>query len=212
MEYYGPRYKLEVLANNSEDHNPLEYLENIKRVVLENLRQLPHAPSAQMGHVPSRSVSKAIGLKSIGPDDPDDEIDIRVKRWHRRETGGYSSGEEERRNIRSGPSRSMMRRRDEYDDNDMESSGSTRPKRVFFHSTAKSPWAPPTAPIINGYINGTSSTETERKSVLNGKPALNGATLMNGNNSLMINGMLKRNLGDWSRGEISRAASPTSMA
>lgn len=30
MEYYGPRYKLEVLANNQDDHNPPEYLEAIK--------------------------------------------------------------------------------------------------------------------------------------------------------------------------------------
>jgi hypothetical protein len=30
MEYYGPRYKLEVLANNADDHNPPEYLEKIK--------------------------------------------------------------------------------------------------------------------------------------------------------------------------------------
>lgn len=32
MEYYGPRYKLEVLANNADDHNPPEYLEKIKSV------------------------------------------------------------------------------------------------------------------------------------------------------------------------------------
>jgi hypothetical protein len=30
MEYYGPRYKLEVLANNQDNHNPPEYLESIK--------------------------------------------------------------------------------------------------------------------------------------------------------------------------------------
>lgn len=30
MEYYGPRYKLEVLANNADNHNPPEYLEKIK--------------------------------------------------------------------------------------------------------------------------------------------------------------------------------------
>jgi len=30
MEYYGPRFKLEVLPNNTDDHNPPEYLEAIK--------------------------------------------------------------------------------------------------------------------------------------------------------------------------------------
>lgn len=30
LEYYGPRYKLEVLPTNAVDHNPPEYLERIK--------------------------------------------------------------------------------------------------------------------------------------------------------------------------------------
>jgi len=30
MEYFGPRYKLEVLQNNMEDYNSTEYLSNIK--------------------------------------------------------------------------------------------------------------------------------------------------------------------------------------
>lgn len=32
MEYYGPRYKLEVLPNNTDDHNPTAYLDAIKCV------------------------------------------------------------------------------------------------------------------------------------------------------------------------------------
>jgi len=30
MEYFGPRFKLEVLANNQDNQNSREYLENIK--------------------------------------------------------------------------------------------------------------------------------------------------------------------------------------
>jgi histone deacetylase 1/2 len=30
MEYYGPRFKLEVLPHNTDDHNPPEYLEAMK--------------------------------------------------------------------------------------------------------------------------------------------------------------------------------------
>jgi histone deacetylase 1/2 len=30
MEYYGPRYKLEVLANNMDDQNTPEYLASIR--------------------------------------------------------------------------------------------------------------------------------------------------------------------------------------
>ena len=32
MEYYGPRFKLEVLSNNTDNHNPPEYIEAIKYV------------------------------------------------------------------------------------------------------------------------------------------------------------------------------------
>jgi histone deacetylase 1/2 len=32
MEYYGPRYKLEVLANNMDDQNTPEYLASIRLV------------------------------------------------------------------------------------------------------------------------------------------------------------------------------------
>lgn len=30
LEYYGPRYKLEVLSNNMDDYNSKEYLNGIK--------------------------------------------------------------------------------------------------------------------------------------------------------------------------------------
>lgn len=30
LEYYGPRYKLEVLSNNMDDYNSKEYLNSIK--------------------------------------------------------------------------------------------------------------------------------------------------------------------------------------
>ncbi|KAK8844563.1 hypothetical protein IAR55_006410 [Kwoniella newhampshirensis] len=92
MEYYGPRYKLEVLPNNTDNHNPPEYLEKIKVQVLENLRNLPHAPSAQMREVPSKSLSQALGLTKPGDlSDPEDEVDVRVNRIlaRRRLNGGY---------------------------------------------------------------------------------------------------------------------------
>nr|XP_018266320.1 histone deacetylase 1/2 [Kwoniella dejecticola CBS 10117]OBR88478.1 histone deacetylase 1/2 [Kwoniella dejecticola CBS 10117] len=76
MEYYGPRYKLEVLANNTDDHNPTE------TQVIDNLRNLPHAPSAQMSHVPGQPISRMIGLtKESDLKDPDDELDDRVKKY-----------------------------------------------------------------------------------------------------------------------------------
>ncbi|WWD22888.1 hypothetical protein CI109_107383 [Kwoniella shandongensis] len=92
MEYYGPRYKLEVLPNNTDNHNPPEYLEKIKIQVLENLRNLPHAPSAQMRQVPSKPLSQALGLTKEGDlSDPEDEIDVRIRKIMRRRqlNGGY---------------------------------------------------------------------------------------------------------------------------
>ena len=47
MEYYGPRYKLEVLANNADDHNPPEYLEKIKYVVLASRVHLADTSGAR---------------------------------------------------------------------------------------------------------------------------------------------------------------------
>ncbi|WWC67155.1 uncharacterized protein I206_101062 [Kwoniella pini CBS 10737] len=93
MEYYGPRYKLEVLANNTDDHNPTDYLEKIRTQVIDNLRNLPHAPSAQIQHVPGQSISRLIGLtKESDLKDPDDEIDDRVKKYvmQKNLNGGYS--------------------------------------------------------------------------------------------------------------------------
>ncbi|KAI9632173.1 putative histone deacetylase 1 [Dioszegia hungarica] len=83
MEYYGPRYKLEVLANNQDNHNPFEYLDAIKRQVMENLRDLVHVPSVQMHFVPTQTVGEALGMKTamrigVGVDD-EDEVDVRVR-------------------------------------------------------------------------------------------------------------------------------------
>lgn len=80
MEYFGPRYKLEVLPTNVDDHNPPEYLEALKKKIFENLRELPHAPSVQMRQVPSKPLSKAMGiLKDDEDDDPDADLDHRIK-------------------------------------------------------------------------------------------------------------------------------------
>ncbi|WVN85452.1 uncharacterized protein L203_100598 [Cryptococcus depauperatus CBS 7841] len=80
MEYYGPRYKLEVLPSNADDCNTPDYLENLKRQIFEHLKDLPFAPSAQMRIVPSNSVSKAIGLREWDAEDPEDQIDQHLKK------------------------------------------------------------------------------------------------------------------------------------
>lgn len=47
-EYFGPDYKLDVRASNMEDLNTREYLDRVKSIVMENLRQLGGPPSVQM--------------------------------------------------------------------------------------------------------------------------------------------------------------------
>ncbi|KIR97980.1 histone deacetylase 1/2 [Cryptococcus deuterogattii 2001/935-1] len=80
MEYYGPRYKLEVLPSNVEDFNTPEYLDDLKRQISNHLKNLPFAPSAQMRQVTGRNVSQAVGLSNgWETDDPGDQIDQRLK-------------------------------------------------------------------------------------------------------------------------------------
>lgn len=98
MEYYGPRYKLEVLPSNVEDFNTPGYLDDLKyvqqacthstvsevsiyrRQISKHLKNLPFAPSAQMRQVTGRNVSQAVGLSNEWEtDDPEDQIDQRLK-------------------------------------------------------------------------------------------------------------------------------------
>lgn len=84
MEYYGPRYKLEVLENNMDNYNTDEYLSSIKRRIIENLRSMPFAPSAQMREVPAQSVGKHLGIRSRDTVDARDEdidfqLDVKIR-------------------------------------------------------------------------------------------------------------------------------------
>lgn len=47
-EYFGPDYELDVKSSNTDDLNTPAYLDRVKRIVLENLRQTGGAPSVQM--------------------------------------------------------------------------------------------------------------------------------------------------------------------
>lgn len=47
-EYFGPDYQLDVKSSNMEDMNTRGYLERVKGIVLEHLRQTGGPPSVQM--------------------------------------------------------------------------------------------------------------------------------------------------------------------
>jgi histone deacetylase 1/2 len=52
-EYFGPDYQLDVRASNMEDLNSREYLERVKGIVLQSLRDIGGPPSVQMTGTPS---------------------------------------------------------------------------------------------------------------------------------------------------------------
>ncbi|KAL1408926.1 hypothetical protein Q8F55_005740 [Vanrija albida] len=88
MEYFGPRYKLEVLPTNVDDHNPPEYVEALRKAIFENLKQIPHAPGVQMREVPGKPLSRALGISKDDDDDPDNELDNRIKKLFRARQNG----------------------------------------------------------------------------------------------------------------------------
>ena len=47
-EYFGPDYELDVKSSNMDDMNSPEYLERVKGIVLDHLRQVGGPPSVQM--------------------------------------------------------------------------------------------------------------------------------------------------------------------
>jgi len=47
-DYFGPDFKLDVRSSNMEDRNSVEYLERIKNVVMEHLREIGGPPGIQM--------------------------------------------------------------------------------------------------------------------------------------------------------------------
>ncbi|KAG7562858.1 hypothetical protein FFLO_01687 [Filobasidium floriforme] len=98
MEYFGPRYKLEVLQNNMDDYNSTEYLSNIKQRIIENLRSMPFAPSSQIRAVPGASVGQAIGSSTKGfvpDDDVDFELDSKIRDIVRARTAGDALSDDE---------------------------------------------------------------------------------------------------------------------
>ncbi|KIJ57265.1 hypothetical protein M422DRAFT_150076 [Sphaerobolus stellatus SS14] len=69
FDWFGPRYRLEVVANNMEDCNEQDgYLDGVRYEILEQLRRLPFAPSVALQQVPRQSIVDLLAGKS--PDAP----------------------------------------------------------------------------------------------------------------------------------------------
>jgi len=59
-EYFGPDYQLDVKSSNMEDMNTSAYLNRIKSIVLDHLRQVGGPPSVQMQDVPRLPIDAAM--------------------------------------------------------------------------------------------------------------------------------------------------------
>ncbi|KAF8078336.1 histone deacetylase complex, catalytic component RPD3 [Lyophyllum atratum] len=68
-EYFGPDYELDVKSSNTDDLNTPAYLDRVKRIVMENLRQVGGPPSVQMSDIPSLPIDDML-------DDPNRNEDM----------------------------------------------------------------------------------------------------------------------------------------
>lgn len=101
LEYYGPRYRLEVEPSNMTDDNA-PYIEatkyaglivrrtvidrNLARMqILEQLRDLPFAPSMGLHQVPGTDLAEETGIRVRDEDEESElsDLDVRIAReWH----------------------------------------------------------------------------------------------------------------------------------
>jgi len=71
LEYFGPDYRLHIVPSNMENQNTREYLERYKQKVVENLRNLPSAPSIPMREAPPSTTFES-------EDEEDEDPDVRL--------------------------------------------------------------------------------------------------------------------------------------
>ncbi|TFK85461.1 histone deacetylase [Polyporus arcularius HHB13444] len=79
FEWFGPRYRLEVLQSNVEDYNLRNHsLDEVREKTLRYLSDLRPAPSVQLQDVPRESLGEQLGLGGVQVHEPFDELDKRL--------------------------------------------------------------------------------------------------------------------------------------
>ncbi|OJT10301.1 Histone deacetylase clr6 [Trametes pubescens] len=79
FEWFGPRYRLEVLESNLEDLNSRNNgLDDIRESVLRDLSQLQPAPSVGMQDVPREGLGQHLRLPGVRAQGPIDDMDERL--------------------------------------------------------------------------------------------------------------------------------------
>ncbi|KAG6879027.1 hypothetical protein C0992_005777, partial [Termitomyces sp. T32_za158] len=78
FEWFGPRYRLEVVGNNMEDLNAVDgVLDRVRTTALQQLQQLPGAPSVGMHDVPRQGIGEHLGFR-YDPAERQDNLDIKL--------------------------------------------------------------------------------------------------------------------------------------
>ncbi|KAI0638690.1 histone deacetylase [Trametes polyzona] len=111
FEWFGPRYRLEVLESNLEDLNMREgSLDKIRISVLQHLSELRPAPSVEMQDVPRQGLGEHLGLPGVRAQGPLDDMDERLAR-DSDETHTESEGENDSDSAASTSQRTHTRGR-----------------------------------------------------------------------------------------------------
>ncbi|QRV87668.1 histone deacetylase family protein [Ceratobasidium sp. AG-Ba] len=139
LEWYGPRYRLDVESSNMQNDNDNVYLEGVKRKVLEGLRDLPFAPSVGLQDVPRMDTCDSpvralfwglqLGLNSI------ENFADHVRNAHTIQSSTSSSGDDQ--SDSSGADDIGM---DNGRDRHGRSSHKTPSKRAFFRRQGELLW------------------------------------------------------------------------
>ena len=84
FEYYGPDFKLHIVPSNMTNQNTTEFVDRMRSQLLENLKQLPHAPGVQMAEIPIDSIDLNREYEELDASDPDKRnnrklMDVRVE-------------------------------------------------------------------------------------------------------------------------------------
>ncbi|KNZ72672.1 Histone deacetylase clr6, partial [Termitomyces sp. J132] len=78
FEWFGPRYRLEVVSNNMEDLNVVDgLLDKVRTTALQQLQELTGAPSVGMHDVPRQSIGEHLGFR-YDQTERRDNLDIKL--------------------------------------------------------------------------------------------------------------------------------------
>eukprot|EP01102_Stenamoeba_stenopodia_P009700 TRINITY_DN2868_c0_g1_i2.p1 TRINITY_DN2868_c0_g1~~TRINITY_DN2868_c0_g1_i2.p1 ORF type:complete len:515 (-),score=87.52 TRINITY_DN2868_c0_g1_i2:82-1626(-) len=152
LEYFGPDYRLHIAPSNMENQNSQEYLDKLRAKILDNLRNLPHAPSIPMREAaPDPSNQYADSDFEDEFDDPDSRYSQRMRDSKIAAEGELSDSDDD------------DDRRDEINYNDVSRSRLSTPasssnKRPYTSPTATSTFTSPPPQFGNDFGSNSSTT------------------------------------------------------